>query len=482
MRHFRLRLPILKLLISFVVISCCVLTGAPTAKAKLPDVKNGDPLPSNLFVELSKMVNPAVVNISTTQMPKQLNMRNYPRDPFFDFFAPFMGPVHQQPRQALGTGFIIRKDGLILTNNHVIDGADIIKVQVLGDKGKEDIYEASVVGKDARTDIALLKISAKRDLASVELGSSKVLQVGEWVAAFGNPFGHSHTMTKGIISAVGREIDELNRFPFLQTDASINPGNSGGPLVNVKGQVIGVNSAIDARAQGIGFAIPIDYVKPIIKTLEKGGTIKRGFLGVALADIKDPRVMNYLKLKSAKGALVQQVFPKTPASKSGLKAYDFITKAGKKDITSSGDLMLAISDAQVGQKLKLNFFRNGKKKSVDVTIEEHPNDRNRQKKPTIKTYYGQKAPYDIGFKVANLTPKIRHEFKITHSGNRHPVIIDIKDGSLASRAGLAPGDVILDINKKTVHTTKDVLHALNSKFNVIRVMRGDRALLIYLQG
>lgn len=278
-------------LVSPLFVSTWLFLEPAELKAQLSStpLKAGDPLPADTFIELNKLVNPAVVNISTSQMPRPNRRppRGYP-DPFFDLFQQFMGPgpfnfQQQQPLQALGTGFIIREDGLILTNNHVVDKADVIKVQL--NENDKDTYDAKIIGRDSATDIALLKIESKKKLPTAQLGSSSGLQVGEWVAAFGNPYGHGHTMTKGIISALGREIDELNRFPFLQTDASINPGNSGGPLVNTQGLVIGVNTAIDARAQGIGFAIPINEVKSILPMLEKDGSIKRGFLGVLMQDL-----------------------------------------------------------------------------------------------------------------------------------------------------------------------------------------------------
>jgi len=223
-----------------------------------PPMKFSDPLPANLFVELGKAINPAVVNISTLAIPRI--PRGGQRDPMLDMLEQFYG-VPMQPRRqqttpgkprpyGLGTGFIIREDGLIVTNNHVIQGADGIQVQLTEKADK--LYDAKVIGYDERTDIALIKINPDGKLPVVALGSSKDLEVGEWVAAFGNPYGHGHSMTKGIVSSKGREIGEINKIPLIQTDASINPGNSGGPLVNTKGYVIGVNSAIDARAKGIG--------------------------------------------------------------------------------------------------------------------------------------------------------------------------------------------------------------------------------------
>ncbi len=461
------------------VLTFTALSLSANAKS-LSKIKPGEPLPANRFTELAKVVNPAVVNINTTQLPKQTEIDpRLRRDPFFEFFAPFMGPMQRQPAQSLGTGFIIRKDGLIITNNHVIDKADIIKVQ-LSDKDS-DSYEAEVIGKDARTDIALIKITGKKEFPVVPLGSSETLEVGEWVAAFGNPFGHGHSMTKGIISALGRSIDELNRFPFLQTDASINPGNSGGPLVNMQGEVIGVNSAIDARAQGIGFAIPIDNVKSIIESLEKDGGIKRGFLGVSLAGAIDPRAVEYLKLKSIKGALVEHVFPGTPADKAGIKPYDFITKAGKKNIESSSDLIRAIADAQVGQKMDVVLTRDGKERTLAIIIEEHPDDTKGKESKPIKKYFGQKAPFDFGFTISDITNELRKNYRLPQLPKPHPVVVEVIRGSKASRSGLSVGDVILDINKTPVHDAKQALKALKKDYNVLRILRGERALLLYMQ-
>lgn len=446
----------------------------------LPKIKDGKPIPANRFIELAEIVNPAVVNINTTQLPKQMQVDpRLQQDPFFEFFAPFMGPMQRRPAQSLGTGFIIRKDGLIITNNHVIDSADIIKVQ-LSETDKQT-YEAEVIGKDSRTDIALIKITGKSDFPVVPLGDSDSLQVGEWVAAFGNPFGHGHSMTKGIISAIGREIDELNRFPFLQTDASINPGNSGGPLVNMQGEVIGVNSAIDARAQGIGFAIPINNVKSIIKTLEKEGGIKRGFLGVSLAGGIDARAMEYLKLKTTEGALVEHVFPGTPADKAGIKPYDFIVKLNNKSLEGPSDLIRGIADAQVGDPVKVTLIRDGKEKTLTVKIEEHPEDNEKSFQKPVKKYFGQKAPFDFGFTIADYSGKLAQSMKLPKMKVKHPIVIEVVRGSKAARAGLSVGDIILDINKQSVQDARSALKAMIKDYNVIRVLRGDRALLLYMK-
>lgn len=474
-------------LLLFIGLSLGLVAAQPSignAKEQFPPIKPGAPIPADLFVRLAKAINPTVVNISTSTRPQPQPRQPFRhRDPFFDLFEQFMGPQFQmRPRESLGTGFVIRKDGLIITNNHVVDKADIIKVSFTDDRAKGEGYDAKVVGRDGRTDIALIKISAKKDLPIAPLGSSSQLQVGEWVAAFGNPFGHGHTVTKGIISAKGREIDELNRFAFLQTDASINPGNSGGPLVNTQGQVIGVNTAIDRRAQGIGFAIPIDSVKSILPELEKTGGIKRGFLGVLLADI-DPRSARSLKLKTTDGALITQTVPDSPAEKAGMKPYDLIIQFGKDKVRSSRDLMKAVGDTRIGQKIKVVVIRNGKSKNLTVKVAPHPDD-------TFavgthdKTYKGQNAPYNLGFRVADYSQTLAREFDLKRLRRGRPVVIDVAPGSPASRNGLAPGDIILEINRKSVYTAKDVLRrgVLREKdINVLRILRQDQAALVYLQ-
>ena len=457
----------------------------PSATATtLSEIKKDQPLPANRFVELAKLVNPAVVNISTTSMPAQRQHpgRRHQRDPFFDLFEQFMNPYYgmpqqQRPAQSLGTGFIIRKDGLIITNAHVIQQADVIKVQ-LSENSKE-LFEAEVIGRDAKTDIALIKIDAKKALPVIELGDSKTLQVGEWVAAFGNPYGHGHTMTKGIISAIGREIDELNLFPFLQTDASINPGNSGGPLVNMRGQVIGVNTAIDARAQGIGFAIPIDNVKSILPELEKKGSIERGFIGVYMTDI-DEMAMKELGLKQSDGALVTQVIEDSPAEKAKMQPYDLIISLNSIKVENTGDLSKAVMSTPINKSVPVVVIRNGKKKTLKVKIGKHPTSQTASKGDT-KKYNGQKAPFDLGFKVSNHSPELLEMFGLPSFRERHPIVIEVDRGSKASRSGLAPGDVILDINRKKVSSARDVLKSLKKGTNIMRVLKRDRVVILYLR-
>ena len=449
--------------------------------------KLGAPLPANLWVELSKLVNPAVVSITTTQTPHRSQARY--RDPLQDFFEQFYGgrgpggPMQEEPEQAvmaLGTGFIIREDGLIITNNHVVEQADVIKVQL--DESSKKLYEAQVIGRDPRTDIALIKIDAKEKLPVAKLGESKNVQVGEYVAAFGNPYGHAHTMTTGIVSALGREIAEINRFPFIQTDASINPGNSGGPLVNTQGYVIGVNTAIDARAQGIGFAIPIDNVKQIVAQLEKDGRVHRGYIGVNIATVTDD-VAAQLGLKEAKGILITDVLKGGPADKAGIKPYDIVTSFGGKDVDDSQSLQNAVGDTQIGATAKVKGWRfdeNGKRSdvSMNIKVEDTPTDVKSAARGQ-KTYFGQKAPFDLGFKVANYSEQLARDLSV-QSNEQFPLITDITPGSSAARVGLRPGDMIVDVNRRPTAKATDVLKYLRKGANLVRVIRGNTIAIVTL--
>lgn len=439
-----------------------------------PKLKLGEPMPENLFVELAKAINPAVVNISTTALPKNMPRM---RDPMLDMLEQLYGfrlrqsPQQQRPQQiGLGTGFIIREDGLIVTNNHVIAGADIINVQ-LNEKSK-DIYEATLIGSDERTDIALIKITPKGKLPVAVLGSSNALEVGEWVAAFGNPFGHGHSMTKGIVSSKGRDITEINKIPLIQTDASINPGNSGGPLVNTKGQVIGVNSAIDARAQGIGFAIPIDDVKAIIPILESKGRIARGYIGAGLGDI-DPEAAEYYGLGEVRGAVIASLDPKGPAVKAGLKLYDIVTEFNGKTIQNSLDLMDAVSDSPIGKPAKVKVMRNNKAMNLNIAVAERAEEKRIVPAKAKVNQNGQKAPFNIGFTVADPTPELSQDWGLPEE-MKQPIVIETDRASAASKGGLRVGDVILDVNQKPVENAKDVIKNLKKGQNTLRIARNAR--------
>lgn len=479
------------LLSSFVALAlgCTFLTSSSSAQKNsatgtpglLPAVKPGDPLPANAFVELAKVMNPTVVNISTSTLPRRQGPQM--RDPYFDMLEQFFGframPQQRRPQQSLGTGFIIREDGLIVTNNHVIAGADVIQVQLADDD--KNLFQAEIIGSDDRTDIALIKIDVKRKLPFAALGSSKELEVGEWVAAFGNPFGQGHTMTKGIISAKGRDIGEINRFPLIQTDTPINPGNSGGPLVNLRGQVIGVNAAIDPRAQGIGFAIPIDEVKEILPKLERDGRIKKGFLGVNPGDL-DPAAAAQLGLESADGAIILGLDRQGPGAKSGLRLYDVIVEFNGRKVTSSADLVNAVADSPIGKDVSAKIIREGKSRELKIRVGERPEQVRAQRQQTRERSPTQKAPFDLGFSMIDLTENTRNDYQIPQDlAPQGALVVEINPRSKAAAAGLAVGDVILDVNKEEVKDSKDVLRKLRKDVNTLRVARSTGIRIIVIR-
>ena len=468
----------------FISLFFCYVSSAQQFIKTPPPMKLTEPLPANLFVELGRIINPTVVNISTSSMAAQ--GQRY-RDPLMDLFEQFYGlpmqpqqrPKNRPQQMSLGTGFIIREDGLIVTNNHVVQGADRINVQ-LSEKA-EKVYEAKIVGSDQRSDIALIKIKPNTKLAVAALGNSKDLEVGEWVAAFGNPYGHGHTMTKGIISSKGREIEEINKIPLLQTDASINPGNSGGPLVDTRGYVIGVNSAIDARAQGIGFAIPIDEVKKIIPELESRGSIRKGYLGVQLGEL-DPNAAEYLGLGENRGAVIVSVEPGGPGARGGLKVYDIVTEFNGRKIRNSVDLVDAVGDSPIGQKAKVVVIRDTKSKTLEIPILERPSPSNRLAKSPLATPEvggGQPARFDLGFSVSDMTDELRKNFGYANDVKK-PIITKVNPNSLAALAGLSIGDLVLSVNKSDVTSAKEVLAKLQEKTNTFQLARGPQVIVVTL--
>ena len=475
----RLTVVVLAILTAFIVFQSNNVTAQSFQKTP-PALKLGEPLPANLFIELAKAINPSVVNISTSVIPRG---RMY-RDPMLEMLEQFYGiPMQQQQpgkprRMGLGTGFIIREDGLIVTNNHVVEGADIVEVQLA--ENDQKTYKAEVIGRDNRSDIALIKIKADVKLTAVAMGSSEDAQVGEWVAAFGNPYGHGHSMTKGIISSKGRSINEINKFPLIQTDASINPGNSGGPLVNAKGFVIGVNSAIDARAQGIGFAIPIDEVKKIIPTLEKGGQLAKGYIGIQPGDL-DYRAAMAMGLDEFRGGAILGL-GNGPAKKAGLKVYDIIQEINGKKIRDAQDLMNTIADLEPGKKAKFKVLRNDKNLNFDVTVDERPDQKklsslwknfknSEEPEEAPKASLNTNTPYNFGVKISDMTDALRQDYNIEDSV-KNPMITWIDRGSIASALGLRVGDVILGINKVEPTSADQAIKAIKKGTNTIRVARG----------
>ncbi|MBE9546301.1 MAG: DegQ family serine endoprotease [Proteobacteria bacterium] len=413
------------------------------------------------FADLAERLKPAVVNISTTKVIKSGGMRRFrspfgdefPFDKFFggdEFFRRFFGdtPQREFKQKSLGSGFIISKDGYIFTNNHVVEKADKIKVRL--SDGKE--YDASVVGRDAKTDIALIKIEPSNSLPVVEFGDSDKLRVGDWVIAIGNPFGLAHTVTAGIVSAKGRVIGSGPYDNFIQTDASINPGNSGGPLFDLNGKVVGINTAIVARGQGIGFAIPVNMAKELLSDLKTKGKVVRGWLGVSVQDITED-IAKSLNLKEAKGALINDVFEGDPADKAGLKAGDIVIGINGKKIKNTREVLRIVALLPVGKKIEIKVLRDGKEKVFQIEIAERKERKELADAGKIKEYFGMTTQ--------EITPEIAEHFGL--SDTKGVIVSHVKAGSPADNAGIKSGDIILQANRVKVSSMKDYLRGISRK-------------------
>jgi serine protease Do len=425
------------------------------------------------FADLAERVNHAVVNISTTQVLKESPMKPFmaPNSPFRDFFGDeffrrFFGDGSQGQGQmkthALGSGFVIDNDGLILTNNHVVEKADEIKIKT--DTGKD--YDAKVVARDPKTDIALIRVSAGGDFPKpAQLGDSGSIRVGDWVMASGNPFGLGNTITAGIISAKGRVIGAGPYDDFLQTDAAINPGNSGGPLFNMNGEVVGVNTAIVAQGQGIGFAIPINLVKEILPQL-KSGKVTRGWLGVMIQDIT-PELAESFGLKQTSGVLVGDVVQDGPADKAGLKRGDIITTLNGKDLENAHTLSRLVASTAPNTPITLKVLRDGKNKEIKITIGTMPEEAPETPSGEEKSAWG--------LTVQNLTADIAQRFGWDEN-ERGVVISDIQPGSAAAEGKLRPGDLIQEVNRQKIQNLRDYNQALQ------KLKKGESLLLLIKRG
>ena len=424
------------------------------------------------FTKIAEEVSPAVVNVFTTQVVKA---HPFPLPPDLfgdDFFKFFFGgiPPREYKRKSLGSGFIISKDGFIVTNYHVVKGATEVRV-VLKD-GSE--YKAKIYGTDPKTDIALLKIDPKgRDLPTVKLGDSDKLKVGEWVLAIGNPFGLSYTVTAGIVSAKGRVIGEGPYDDFIQTDASINPGNSGGPLVNTDGEVVGINTAIIKNAQGIGFAIPINLAKHIIEQLKEHGRVIRGWLGVYIQDVR-PSLAEAMKLPVKHGAIVTKVVPHSPAARGGLRQGDVIVEYNGKKIENSHQLSILVSNTPPGTKVKIKVIRDGEEKVLKVKIGELK-EKGRFGGVTSETL--QK----FGLELGDVPSDVARELGI--KGGAY--VVGVLPGSIAMEAGFRKGDVIVRINRHVIRSPDDAMRIISSarkgQYLTFLVYRGEGALYITVQ-
>lgn len=411
------------------------------------------------FADLAKKVSPAVVNISTEKTVKggRGRMRDFfgpfgerqpfppfgPEDPFKDFFEKFFGDMPKSfKHRSLGSGFIIDPKGLCITNNHVVEGADKIKVKLVG--GKE--YQATIKGRDPKTDLALIQITnPPNGLPFLTLGDSDAIQVGDWVLAAGNPFGLSHTVTQGIISAKGRVIGAGPYDNFLQTDASINPGNSGGPLTNLKGEVVGINTAIVATGQGIGFAIPSNMAKSVIPQLQEKGKVTRGMLGVQVQNVT-PELAKSFNLPEPMGALVAEVNPGTPAEKAGIQRGDIIIEFNGHKIHEMNELPRLVAETAPGSAATVKVLREGKEKTFKLTVTELTDEK-------LAQAPGEEAEESpLGLVVKDLTPELAKRYRLKET--QGTLIVGVEQGSAAADAGLRPGDLIMEINGKPVANLK----------------------------
>jgi len=403
------------------------------------------------FNQLAEKVSPSVVNIRTVKIVKGggrvfRNFHRRPRgkdDPFQDFVDRFFGnnPQREFKQRSLGSGFIIDQDGYIVTNNHVVEDANEIEIKL--NDGKS--YAADIVGRDPSTDLALLKIEAKRNLPFAALGNSDDLKVGEWVVAIGSPFGLEHTVTAGIVSAKGRVIGSGPYDDFIQTDASINPGNSGGPLINMKGEVVGINTAIIAGGTGIGFAVPVNDAKEVIEQLKAKGEVTRGWLGVSIQDVSK-EVSEYYQLKNKKGALVAEVFEGDPADLAGIKPGDIIIGVNNEKIESSRDLTSRIAAVSVGEIARIKVLRRGKTQTFKVKIAK------REDKNVASQRLSKKEAGELGIRVSNITTDMARRYKL--SDKQGIAVIGVEPGSAGAKAGVQAGDVIKEVNHKAVNTVK----------------------------
>jgi serine protease Do len=410
------------------------------------------------FSQLADAVGPSVVNIRTVKTLKGGGpvFRHFQREPggrenpFNEFFERFFGDEMQREfkQPSLGSGFIIDKDGYVVTNNHVIEDADQIKVKLDDDKE----FDAQVVGRDPSTDIALLKIKSSHDFPVAKLGDSAQLKVGQWVVAIGSPFGLERTVTAGIVSAKGRVIGSGPYDDFIQTDASINPGNSGGPLLNLRGEVVGINTAIIAAGQGIGFAIPINLAKGIIAQLKSGGEVTRGWLGVAIQDLNQ-EMAEYYGIESKQGVFVADVFKGDPADAAGIKPKDIIVEVNGKKVETTRQLTSLVASIPVGQSAKVKVIRDGQSKTFSVKIAKRDDS-----KLTSRGESPEKREDQLGLRVSGLTPEIAQRFNIKEASG--VIVIDVQNGSQADEAGMRVGDIIKEINHQTVESVRDYDEAL----------------------
>ena len=446
---------------------------------------------SSTFASIVGKVEPAVVNISTTQVierKRSRRPRGAPPDPFQDFFDRFFDFPDQGPsaERSLGSGVIVDKNGYILTNNHVVEQATKIQVQFTGESTR---YTAKVIGTDEETDLAVVKIEPGRELPTAKLGNSDGVQVGDWVLAIGSPFGLRATVTAGIISAKDRGGIGHQFQRFLQTDAAINPGNSGGPLVDMAGQVIGINTAIITGSrgyEGVGFALPSNTAISVYNQIIKYGKVTRGSIGVRFNEENGTNPIVLKELGASYGIVIEDVEPGSPAAKAGLTPGDVITSVNGNAVRKGNDLVNPIAQTPVGNKVRLTYLRDRKEKEASLTVEDRakvfPDRAARGDEQP-----GETAPAEFGLRVEELTPERAHRMGL--EGQRGVVVTEVAPAGFADDIGVARGDIIVEINHEEVSTAGDYRRTVaklkpgqNVVFKVKRRSDSDRLLTVYLAG
>ncbi len=446
--------------------------GGTTPPASMPGGMPGS------FADLAEAASPAVVNIRTSktvkrgkpQMPR--GFEEFFGNPFEEFFQGPGGGEFKVP--SLGSGFVISPDGYIVTNNHVIEDVDEIIVAFENDKE----LNAEIIGRDPKTDLALIKVEPEQPLVALSLGDSDALRPGDWVVAIGNPFGLEHTVTAGIVSAKHRIIGQGSYDDFIQTDAAINPGNSGGPLIGMSGRVVGINTAINPRANTIGFAVPINMAKAILPQLRATGSVTRGWLGVVIQRIT-PELAEQFDLPDKQGALVSKVEPGGPADDAGIQRGDVIVEFEGEPIEEMEELPRVVAGTPVGTKGKLIVLRDGKRKKLDVEVGKFPDE--------AQLAGAEEPPSEaataeaFGLSVQDLTPQLAEQLGVDETEG--VVVSRVARGSPAGEAGLRRGDVILEVDRQAIKDVGSFEERLGAtdKGVLMLIRRGENTLFIAMQ-
>lgn len=411
---------------------------------------------STVFEKVATGITPSVVNVSSVQRPAPAAKRRPGNDPlrdFFgeDFFDRFLEGPEQRGTQGLGTGVIVSESGYVLTNNHVVEGADEVQVRMASGK----TFKATIKGTDTRSDIAVLKIESKETLQPARLGDSESLKIGQWVMAVGNPFGLDNTVTAGIVSAKGRSIMGGGQYEdFIQTDAAINPGNSGGPLVDLDGNVVGINTAIFSRSggyMGIGFAIPINMAKRVMDSLISEGKVVRGWLGVGIQNLSEGLAESF-QHKGTEGALVTQIQNGTPAEKAGIKEGDIIEEFNGEKIHDVNQLRNSVAALRPGTRVPVTIIRNGGKEALQVEVGELPENES----PVVTK---SEAAESLGLELDNLTPELAMRLRTKRATG--VVVMGVTPGSPAETAGIFQGDIIIRANDVKIDSVKTFMDVVN---------------------